>query len=164
MDIFLAEHAAGGRKPMQSIEVAIVDPPDDVRKRLDLPDGELTVVRRRVRYLDGEPFNTNDSYFPLELVKDTEIMRPDDIARGANQVLTEEGFLQTRALDEFYVRMPTPEEARRLSIGPGTPVTYHIATGLTEEGRPVRVVLNVLPGDRHIIAYERMRIADVTES
>jgi DNA-binding GntR family transcriptional regulator len=164
MDIFLAEHAAGGRKPMQTIEVAIVVPPPDVKKRLSLGDGDLTVVRRRVRFLDGEPFNTNDSYFPLELVKETEIMRPDDIARGANQVLAETGFLQTRALDEFYVRMPTPEEVRRLEIGPGTPVTYHVATGLTAEGRPVRVVLNVLPGDRHIIAYERMRIADVVES
>jgi len=87
MDIFLVEHAAGGREPAQTIEVAIVDPPKDVSRRLNLQDGEPAVVRRRVRYLDGEPFNTNDSYFPLSLVQNTEIMRPDDIARGANQVL-----------------------------------------------------------------------------
>lgn len=160
MDIFIAEHAASGREAAQSIEVAIVDPPSDVKKRLDLTDGKLAVVRRRVRYLDGEPFNTNDSYFPLHLVSNTEIMRPEDIARGANQVLAEIGYLQTRALDEFYVRMPTPEESRRLNLGPGTPVAYHIATGLTDGGRPVRVVLNVLPGDRHVIAYERMRLPE----
>ncbi|MBW6436714.1 GntR family transcriptional regulator [Actinoplanes hulinensis] len=164
MDIFLAEHSADGRQPAQSIEVAIVDPPRDVKKRLNLGDGELAVVRRRVRYLDGEPFHTNDSYFPLRLVQDTEIMRPEDIARGANQVLAEVGYLQVRALDEFYVRMPTPDEARRLSIGPGTPIAYHLVTGLTEEGQPVRVVLNVLPGDRHVIAFERTRVALPTQA
>ncbi len=164
MDVFLAEHAEGGRKPAQTIEVAIVDPPVDVKKRLNLADGELAVVRRRVRYLDGEPFNTNDSYFPLSLVQNSEIMRPEDIARGANQVLAEAGYRQTRALDEFYVRMPTPDEARRLSIGPGTPVAYHVLTGLTDDGQPVRVVLNVLPGDRHIIAFERTRPSETAEA
>jgi DNA-binding GntR family transcriptional regulator len=157
MDIFLAEHSATGRDPMQTIEVAIVEPPPDVRKRLSLADGEPAVVRRRVRYLDGEPYNTNDSYFPLSLAQDTEIMRPEDIARGANQVLAERGYLQVRALDELYIRMPTPAEAQRLQIGPGTPVAYHITTGYAEDGRPVRVVLNVLPGDRHVIAFERHR-------
>lgn len=157
MDIFIAEHAADGREASQTIEVSIVDPMPDVKSRLRLADGELAVVRRRVRYLDGEPFNTNDSYFPLRLVQDTEIMRPEDIARGANQVLAEHGYLQVRALDEFYVRMPTPEESQRLDLGPGTPVAYHICTGYTADGTPVRVVLNVLPGDRHVITYERSR-------
>ncbi|MBG0567911.1 GntR family transcriptional regulator [Actinoplanes aureus] len=158
MDVFLAEHSATGREPMQTIEVAIVEPPTDVKRRLRLADGEFTVVRRRVRYLDGEPYNTNDSYFPLSLAQDSEIMRPDDIARGANQVLAEKGFLQVRALDEIYVRMPTPIETQRLQLGPGTPVAYHVVTGFTEDGRPIRVVLNVLPGDRHVIAFERLRL------
>jgi|SRR5690606_1116340 len=157
MDAFLTEHSATGRVPRQTIEVAIVDPPNDVRKRLQLAKGEPAVVRRRVRYLDGEPFNTNDSYYPLRLVQETEIMRPDDIARGANQVLSEAGYPQVRALDEFYIRMPTPDEARRLDVGPGTPVAYHVCTGYVEDGTPVRVVLNVLPGDRHVITYERSR-------
>ncbi|WP_250030340.1 UTRA domain-containing protein [Paractinoplanes maris] len=163
MDIFLAEHSAAGREPMQTIEVAIVEPPADVKKRLVLADGEPTVVRRRVRYLDGEPYNTNDSYYPLSLARDTEIMRPEDIARGANQVLAERGFEQVRALDELYVRMPTPGETQRLQLGPGTPVTYHIVTGYAEEGRSVRVVLNLLPGDRHVIAFERLRLPKSSE-
>ena len=134
-----------------------MEPPADVKRGLNLNDGEPVVVRRRVRYLDGEPFNTNDSYFPLALVQDTEIMRPDDIARGANEVLAEKGFLQAQALDELHIRMPTPNEAQRLNLGPGTPVAYQIVTGYAEDGRPIRVVLNVLPGDRHVIAFERHR-------
>ena len=155
MDRFMAAHSAEGRKPHQTIDVSIVDPPQDIKRRLKLAEGELAAVRRRVRYLDGEPFNTNDSYFPLKFVQDTEIMRPVDIARGANEILAEIGYPQVRALDEIYVRMPTPDEIRRLDLGPGTPVACHICTGLCPDGTPVRVVINLLPGDRHVIAYER---------
>ena len=160
MDRFMMDHSAEGREPRQTIEVSIVDPPLDVKKRLRLGDGELAAVRRRVRYLDGEPFNTNDSYFPLRIVQDTEIMRPGDIARGANEVLAEAGYPQVRALDEIYIRMPTPDEIRRLDLAPGTPVASHICTGLCPDGTPVRVVLNILPGDRHVIVYERGGVDD----
>ena len=152
MDAFATEHAAEGRAPRQHIEVTIVEPSPEVAKRLQLALGALVVARRRIRYLDGEPFNTNDSYFPLDLVRDSEIMRPEDIARGANEVLSELGYRQVRALDEIYVRMPTPDEARRLDLSPGTPVAHHIATGYTEDGQPVRVAITTLPGDRHVIS------------
>ncbi len=157
MDAFTTEYAAEGREPRQEIEVAIVEPPDEVSKRLRLEPGELVAVRKRVRYLDGEPFNINDSYFPLALVRDSEIMRPEDITRGANQVLAELGYRQERALDELYIRMPTPEQVHRLDLGPGTPVGIHVVTGHTADGKPVRVAVTVLPGDRHVISYERQR-------
>ncbi|MFF2075387.1 GntR family transcriptional regulator [Kitasatospora sp. NPDC058162] len=155
MDAFVTEHSADGREPRQLIEVAIVEPTPDIAKRLHLEPGELAAVRRRIRWLDGEPFNVNDSYFPLDLVRDSEIMRPEDITRGANEVLAELGYRQVRALDELYVRMPTPDEADRLELGPGTPVAYHVCTGYTADARPVRVAVSVLPGDRHVISYER---------
>jgi DNA-binding GntR family transcriptional regulator len=107
-----------------------------------------------------QPYNINDSYFPLDLAQGTEIMQPGDIARGANQVLAEQGYEQVRAFDEFYIRMPTPEEAHRLDLGPGTPVARHICTGTTADDEPVRVVLNILPGDRHVIVYERAKPYD----
>lgn len=157
MDRFLTEHSEKGREPTHSVEVAIVDPPADVRERLALEPGDSTVVRRGVRRLDGEAYNINDSYYPLSLTQNTEIMQPGDIARGANEVLAEQGYEQVRALDEFYVRMPTPEEVRRLELGPGTPVACHIVTGITADDLPVRVVVNVLAGDRHVIVYERAK-------
>lgn len=157
MDAFMTEYSGEGRQPRQVIEVAIVEPPEEVAKRLRLEPGELVAVRKRVRFLDGEPFNINDSYYPLSVVRDSEIMRPEDISRGANEVLAELGHRQVRALDEIYVRMPKPDEVHRLDLGPGTPVGYHIATGYTAEGKPVRVAITVLPGDRHVISYERQR-------
>jgi DNA-binding GntR family transcriptional regulator len=72
------------------------------------------VARKRVRHLDGLPFNNSDSYYPLALVDGSEITRPADVARGTNQVLTELGEEQVRAIDEIEIRIPIPEEAHRL--------------------------------------------------
>ncbi|MFJ3817775.1 GNAT family N-acetyltransferase [Streptomyces sp. NPDC090056] len=157
MDAFMAQLTGEGRSASQKIEVAIVQPAQEIRERLQLEEGQLTAVRRRVRFVDDEPYHTNDSYFPLDLVQGTEIMDPADIARGANAVLAELGYEQVRALDEVHIRMPSPEEADRLHLGPGTPVAIHVVTGFTGADKPVRVVVNCLPGDRHIITWERSK-------
>lgn len=159
MDAFMTARLGEGRVPSQTIDVAIVTPPHDVAERLKLAADALAVVRRRVRSLDGEPYFINDSYFPLDLASGTEIMNPTDIARGASTVLAERGYHQARALDEIYVRMPTPDEVHRLNLGPGTPVAMHVITGFTDDGQPVRVAVNILPGDRHAIVWERERPA-----
>lgn len=160
LDQFMTDRAAEGRVPSQTIEVAIVPAPTLVAERLHLTVGESVVVRRRVRSLDGEPYYTNDSYFPLNLVTGSEVMTPVDIARGASTVLAELGYDQVRALDEVYVRMPDPDEVHRLGLGPGTPVALHVVTGFTADGQPVRVVINILPGDRHALVWERERLDD----
>lgn len=155
MDRFCQQIAAEGRTPSQTIDVSLVAASPDIAKRLEVPEGATVVARRRVRSINGEPININDSHFPLDVVKDSEIMSPADIPRGTNQVLADLGFAQARAIDEFYWRMPTPDEIYRLALGPGTPVVIHLVTGYTAEGRPVRCTVNVLPGDRHMIVYER---------
>ena len=49
--------------------------------------------------------------------------------------------------------MPTPGEITRLGIPAGTPVAEHIRTGYTAEGKPVRVMISVVPGDTLILQY-----------
>jgi GntR family transcriptional regulator len=55
----------------------------------------------------------------------------------------------------IYVRMPTPDEAKRLDLTAGRPIAEHIITGYDEDDRPARCVLNILPGNRHVIIYDR---------
>lgn len=145
------------RRPSQDIEVSIVEPTAGVRERLQLPGTELVAVRRRTRRLDGEPYNLNDSYTSLSLVEGSEWMTPADVARGTNTVLAELGKELMRALDEIYIRMPTPDEVRRLQLGPGTPVAEHIVTTYAADDSPVQVTINVVPGDRHVIVFERVK-------
>ncbi|WP_245174763.1 GntR family transcriptional regulator, partial [Streptomyces bohaiensis] len=162
LDIFRQRVAeeGDGREASQAIEVAIVAPPPQIRTRLATKDGDLVAVRRRTRTIGDEAYNIQDSYVPLSIVQGTEWMTPEDVARGTNKVLSELGYEIVQILDEISVRMPTPDEVDRLGLGPGTPVAEHLATGHTAKGDPVQVSRNVLPGDRHVIIYERTRRAE----
>ena len=133
-------------------------PPHDVAERLKLAGDALAVVRRRVRSLDGAVLHQRLVLSARPRVRHRD-HGPTDIARGASTVLAERGYHQARALDEIYVRMPTPDEVHRLNLGPGTPVAMHVITGFTDDGQPVRVAVNILPGDRHAIVWERERPA-----
>ena len=157
MDRWMEDQTTLGRSPSQRISVEIIQTPGTVAKRLDLSPDDLVVVRRRVRYLDNEPFNINDTFYPLELVKGSEIMNPADAARGTSQVLTELGYEQVRAIDEIEARMPLPDEVVRLELIPGTPVAVHRVTGYTTDDQPVRHTINVLAGPKHVILFERMK-------
>ncbi|MGI5491751.1 GntR family transcriptional regulator [Microtetraspora malaysiensis] len=154
IDAFVHAVTSEGREAGQDIEVAIVEPPEDVATRLALADQALAVVRRRLRFVDGQPYNTNDSYFPYVIVADSEIARPGDIRRGANRVLEELGHTQVRLVDDISARMPTPDESSRLQIEPGTPVVVYVRVGYDPEDVPVRVAVSVLPADKHLIRYE----------
>ncbi|MGH3585627.1 MAG: GntR family transcriptional regulator [Pseudonocardia sp.] len=147
--------AVSGQEPTQRIEVMMVAAPSDVARRLQVPEGEFVVLRSRMRMLDEEPFQINDSYYPRDVAEGTEAMQPESVARGVNQVLADHGHAQVRAMDEFWVRMPNPDEVHRLRIPPGTPVAEHLVTGFTASGRAVRMARTVLPGDRNVILYER---------
>lgn len=157
MDRWMSEQTTLGREPSQRISVEIISPPARVADRLGLSPESLVAVRRRVRYLNNEPFNINDTFYPLELVQGTEIVNPADINRGASEVLAELGYEQVRAIDEIEARMPLPDEASRLELGPGTPVAVHRQTGYTKDDRPVRHTVNVLIGSKHVILFERAK-------
>jgi len=91
----------------------------------------------------------------LELAGGTAVMNPEDIPEGSNTVIEKLIGPEVRAIDEIYVRMPTPDETRRLKLSTGTPVAVHYCTGYTQDERVVRVEYFVIPGDRHVIVYER---------
>jgi DNA-binding GntR family transcriptional regulator len=155
MDVFVQQITAEGRYPSQSIDVALVQAGPEIGKRLQLAEDTVVVARRRIRYINGQPVNINDTHFPLEIAKDSAIMSPADVKAGTNQLLADLGYPQARAIDEIFVRMPTPDHIHRLDLGPGTPVAVHYITGFAADNRPVRCTVNVLPGDLHRIVFER---------
>jgi GntR family transcriptional regulator len=155
MDRFSRQIVASGREPSYSIEVALIQAGPDLAERLQVDASDTVVARRRVRSINGEPTNINDSHFPIDVVRDSEIMLPAYLPRGTDRVLAELGYPQHRAIDEILVRMPTPDEIHRLGLGPGTPVAVHYDTGYTSGGRAVQCAINILPGDRHRIVFER---------
>jgi DNA-binding GntR family transcriptional regulator len=155
-DRFTTALSEEGRQPSQTIEVAVESASGLIAERLGVPEGTPVVVRKRVRFIDGEPFNINDTYHTLEVAAGTAVMNPADIPEGSNSIIEKVVGPEVRAVDEIYVRMPTPDETRRLKLSTGTPVAVHYCTGYTKEDRVVRVDYFVIPGDRHVILYERV--------
>ncbi|NYI05563.1 GntR family transcriptional regulator [Allostreptomyces psammosilenae] len=146
--------AESGRQPRQEVTVSIRRPPAEVAQQLQLdPETALTVVRERVRLVDNEPYALADSYFPEELVRGTPLMLPEDVSAPGG-VLASVGLIQSHYQDEITVRMPTRAETERLSLPTATPVAVHQRTGYDSDGRPLRVMITILPGDRHVIRYD----------
>jgi DNA-binding GntR family transcriptional regulator len=136
----------------ETLDVERIAPPPDVAATLGLdPKSDTCVVRRHVRFIDGEPAIISDDYFDLRIVEGTELAAPEDTTR--EDILKEAGYEQTYDVDEIIVRMPTPTETARLSIQAGTPVAEHRRTGFTAEDKPVRLMISVIPGDTIVLRY-----------
>jgi GntR family transcriptional regulator len=153
VDAFMQDVKEQGRSASQTIEVGILAAPPDIAHALEIEPGTTVVVRRRLRFVDGQPWSTADSYYPLSAVEGTAILNPADIPQGVNRLLAELGHEQTHYVDELTVRMPDPNEAQRLDIGSGVPVLIQTRVGYTARG-PVRVAVAMMPGDRHRVIYE----------
>jgi GntR family transcriptional regulator len=152
-DAYVSEVRVQGREPRQVFQLRIVPAPAEIAERLRTEEGQPTVVRALVRYVDGGPWSLQDSYYPMDLAEGTELMSPTDIPRGTTRVLAERGHPQVGYVDELTTRMPTPEEVTALQLGIGTPVLVYVRTGYTTQ-RPVRVTSTVFAGDRNRIIYD----------
>lgn len=155
VDAWVADVAEQGGTGSQDISVAVQQAPPEVAARLELKDGEPVVVRHRVRFIDGEQHNLNDTYYPESIAKGTEIMLPGDVAQGVISLMRDLGYVQVRYTDELVARMPTADEARRMRIQSGTvPVMVQYRTGYTADGTPVKLTVTVWPADRARIIWE----------
>lgn len=145
---------AQGREPSEDIRTEIIYADVRVATWLQLETGEPVSVRRRIRYVDGEPYATADSFYPRSIVAGTEVELPGDVLPGIYAVFERIGRPWVRTPDQILSRNPSREEARILHIPRGQAVTEIVRRSYDRDGIPVRLTLFVLPGDRHVIEYE----------
>ncbi|MGC5343753.1 GntR family transcriptional regulator [Streptomyces sp. DT24] len=154
-DVWAAEAAAGGRRGSQRIvQAGEVAAPDPVAELLGVAQGQLVVVRRRIMYLDDEPCELTDTYYPLDIARGTALSGTARIRGGAVRLLAELGYVGVRAREDVIARMPTGSEREELELAPAVPVLQ--LTRLTLDGgdRPVQVdVMAMVPG-RQRLRYE----------
>lgn len=143
-----------GFTPTEKRSVSILEPEPRMAARLGLADAEPVVVRRRLRYVDGELFASADSYYPKSLVGDTAIALPGDVLPGTYAVYEEIGHPWVRHIDEVVSRNATASEADLFGVQPGDPVVEVVRTRYAEDDRPVAAMITVAPGDRVIIIIE----------
>ena len=142
----------GNTRSFSCHHVERITPPEAIATRLGLdPRADTCVVRRHVRYIDDKPAIISDDYFDERIVRGTELAEPEDTTR--ENILAEAGYEQVYDIDEIITRMPGPAEIAKLAIPTGTPVAEHIRTGYTASGKPVRVMISIIPGDTLVLEY-----------
>ena len=150
-DAWRSEVEQQGYEASQEFQLTIEELSPELAERLHVEPESAAVLRRCVRYINGQPSSMQDTYYPMDLANEVrELLSPRDIPQGTTRLLAERGFAQTGYYDEYVARMPTPEEADLLGLQRGTPVLLHIRTGYTE-ARPVRVSATAFAGDRNRI-------------
>jgi GntR family transcriptional regulator len=152
-DAYFEEVREAGHEPSQDFSMVIEPAGPDAATRLKVPEGDLVVARTCIRYVDGQPWSDQVSYYPMDIAQATGLTNPRDIPGGTVRAMADAGHVEIGHLDEVTARMPSPEEARSLDVGTGVPVLVYIRTAYTKE-RPVRVTRTIFPADRNRIMYE----------
>ncbi|MBD2829934.1 GntR family transcriptional regulator [Streptomyces globisporus] len=86
-------------------------PPAEVTDALELGADELAVCRRRLRYVDGEPYQLSVSWFPARIALDTPLMNRTKTALPGG-ILAHIGHPQIRGRDRFRSRPANGGSAR----------------------------------------------------
>lgn len=155
---FTAEAAAQGLRAQQRIlAVERVPAPPEVAERLGLPAGASVIVRRRAFFIDDEPMQLVDGYYPEGLFTGSPVEAPRRIAGGTSALIEDPagpvGQRIVRFVEDLEIRMPTPSEVGALRIPPGVPLARVLRSTLVEDGRVVEVLDSRVPSDRHLFQY-----------
>lgn len=155
---FNAEAAAQGLRPEQRIlSVETIPAPADVASRLEVAEGTDVIVRRRAFFVNDEPMQLVDGYYPASLFRDTEVAETRKIRGGVSRVIEDpDGPIRQRIVqfvEDLEIRMPTPAEADALKIPPGVPLARVLRTAHTSAGQSVEVLDSRVPCDRHVFRY-----------
>ena len=149
-----AEAEANGLSWYQEVlGLETVPAPDWVAERFDIPEGEDVFVRRRRTWIENVPTQLANSYYRVADVAGTRIMSEDTGPGGSYARLEEKGLVLARFREEIGIRMPSPDETRRLRLGPGIPVADMYRVAYSSE-RPIEVFRSILAGNSHTFVYE----------
>lgn len=154
VDPWAEQVLAQGHAPDEQVTVTIEAAPRHIAERLGIDEGNRVVVRRRERSVDGRIVQLADSYFPEDVAMGTPLTDPHPVhVRGG--ILAAAGIHQVRRRDEIIPVVPTDEQRQRLRL------TGHVAacevtrTGYDANGRAVRVMVTLAPGDSNVIVVEQ---------
>ncbi|MFF8471374.1 GntR family transcriptional regulator [Streptomyces griseus] len=154
-DVWGAEAASAGRRGTQKIVSAgEVTAPERVAALLAVEQGGQVVERRRIMYLDGEPCELTDTYYPVEIARGTGLAGAAKIRGGAARLLAELGHAGVRAREDVAARMPSASERAELDLMADEPVLELTRLTVDAHDRPVQVDVMVMPPRGQKLRYE----------
>lgn len=150
-----AEAAAEGRRGSQRIvRAGEAEPPETVAELLGTPAGQCVVARRRIMYLDDEPCELTDTYYPLDIAFGTGLAGTAKIRGGAVRLLADLGYVGVRVREDVTARSATDRECEQLRLAVGEPVLQLTRLTLDGADRPIQVDVMAMPPRRQKLRYE----------
>ncbi|MEU1434011.1 GntR family transcriptional regulator [Streptomyces sp. NPDC005786] len=150
--------AAAERKGLagrsELLEVEEVVPPHLVREAFGLGEGATAILRRQVMFLNDEPCELVEVYFPLDLGQGTPIAERRRIKGGAGRVLAEAGLPPLRCVDKVAARWPTPHQQQALKMPTKLPVLRQFRVTYSTGDRPIQAEFMIKAGHLYELEYE----------
>jgi len=140
-----------GIVPGQKIlEIGQVQPPAEVRSRLELPAGCAGILRiERLRLGDGVPMGLQISYYILPAGQTITLEELEEYG-SIYRILQEKFHLIPTEADEILeVALATRREASLLQIKPGSPLLLSERTTYAQDRRMIEFVKILYRGDRY---------------
>ncbi|MEU9619996.1 GntR family transcriptional regulator [Streptomyces sp. NPDC088251] len=154
-DVWAAEAAAEGRRGSQRIvQAGEVEAPGAVAELLGMPERQSVIARRRIMYLDGEPCELTDTYYPVGIAGGTGLAGTAKIPGGAIRLLAELGHVGVRVREDVTARQATEHEREQLRLTAGEPVLQLTRLTLDDADRPIQVDVMAMPPRRQKLRYE----------
>lgn len=157
--------AAHQRVPStSSLHIEIREAHGDVAAGLELEEGTTVVSRHQLRYIDEWPWLIQTVFYPMRLVEQgaSRLLQTTDISEGVVRYL--ETALSIRETGYRYriIGRPANEiEANFFRLGDNarTSVSEIFETGVDQEGKPIRLTVNVSLFDRNQFVIDASQCA-----
>lgn len=146
--------ARGLRGGQRIVSAGEVGASHEVAELLGVTPGEVVVVRRRVMFLEDEPCELTDTYYPASIARGTRLAGTAKIPGGAVTLLAELGHTGVRVQEDVTARMPDEQEREALRTEPGEPVLRLVRVTFDAAERPIQADVMTMPAHRQRLRYE----------
>lgn len=152
-----------GSEPSAEVRVRRIMATAEIAGWLEVREGDTVVVRDRIRSADGQPYMVSRSYFPKWVAAGTRLEEPGDQSAPGG-LLVEVGHPQVRVRDTVEVAVAEIDDARDISLAPGSMVWTLVRIGYGRDGRPVRAMQTVAPLDLLRLEFDQALRTTVVSS
>jgi GntR family transcriptional regulator len=154
---YVLEIEGQGRTPSVSAPQVGIEVAADAAPDLGLPAGAQVISRHQKRYIDGEPWSLQTSYYAVSLAERgaTRLRDPSDVEQGVVGYLREIlGIEQVGYVDRLGIRPVTSDEELffELHAGSQRSVLENRRVAYDADGNPIRLTVSILHPDRTEIA------------
>lgn len=129
-----------------------------IAKSLDLPEGELIIRIKTLRYADEIPVTVHDAYIPHKIFSSLLTDNLDSLEVGHLWSIFENyGYRVKQAVQKLEAREADEEIAGLMGIEEGAPILYKERTVYAEDGTPVEFTYCYNRGDRYSLTVTLYR-------